>query len=523
MPADGRGGRSPFPSFFMGGFECSTAILPDGRRLDVIAASQHDAQVASDYRLLREAGLLTVREAVRWPLAERGGDVDLSSLVPMVRALREEGLTAIWDLFHYGYPEDVDLFSHEFPARFAAYCGRVAAFLARELPPPRFYTPINEISYFSYAAGEAGLFAPFARGRGTELKRQLVRAALSAFTAIRRADSSARFVQVDPLIHLVPPCDGPDLAPAVVRFNREVVFQTWLMLSGRAEPELGGSEEALDIVGLNLYRLCQWEYERPGRFLEPSDARWTPVREMLRDAWERLGHPLIIAETGENGPRRPGWLRYLVEEVQAAREMGVPIWGLCWYPAVSCPDWHDPTSIFPAGLWDVVPVGSALERVPVDPLLGELQAARRGLAEPEGPGTTAVLPSSSLKAPCPATGVTDLRPANARRCREMAEGFGWELLAAGERTATTCYTFRPGQCVSVREYAGVETVVCVLEGDALLFDWNRSLPLTVGDVIVIPEGSPFGLGNAGSVTCRILQVCTPRPWSGDTRGPAGVI
>src|SRR5262249_18761453 len=83
---------SLFPSFFIGGFECSMPTLPDGRRLDQIAASQHDIQCAGDYRLLRDAGLLAVREAVRWPLVDRGGRLDFTSLAPCVRALREVGL-----------------------------------------------------------------------------------------------------------------------------------------------------------------------------------------------------------------------------------------------------------------------------------------------------------------------------------------------------------------------------------------------------------------------------------------------
>ncbi|HEU4754155.1 MAG TPA: hypothetical protein VFU47_13680 [Armatimonadota bacterium] len=41
---------SLFPGFFMGGFECSTAILPDGRRLDVLAAPQHDRKYREDLR-----------------------------------------------------------------------------------------------------------------------------------------------------------------------------------------------------------------------------------------------------------------------------------------------------------------------------------------------------------------------------------------------------------------------------------------------------------------------------------------
>ena len=80
----------------------------------------------------------------------------------------------------------------------------------------------------------------------------------------------------------------------------------------------------------------------------------------LADAWQRLGVPLIIGETGELGPNRAGWLRYLLGEVELARNAGVPVLGVCWYPIVSTPDWQDPTTLFAGGWWDSVASGSRL-------------------------------------------------------------------------------------------------------------------------------------------------------------------
>ena len=36
----------------------------------------------------------------------------------------------IWDLFHYGYPEDLDPFDKVFTARFADYCRATARYIA---------------------------------------------------------------------------------------------------------------------------------------------------------------------------------------------------------------------------------------------------------------------------------------------------------------------------------------------------------------------------------------------------------
>ena len=60
-----------FRSFWMGGFEGSCHRY-QGRQLDLVAASGHAAQVGVDYGLLAGAGVLTVRDAVRWHLVEAG-------------------------------------------------------------------------------------------------------------------------------------------------------------------------------------------------------------------------------------------------------------------------------------------------------------------------------------------------------------------------------------------------------------------------------------------------------------------
>jgi hypothetical protein len=45
-------GPEVFQTFIQGGWECSTHVRYDGRRLDVIAATEHDAHAEADYRQL---------------------------------------------------------------------------------------------------------------------------------------------------------------------------------------------------------------------------------------------------------------------------------------------------------------------------------------------------------------------------------------------------------------------------------------------------------------------------------------
>ena len=63
---------SLFNSFWLGGFESACHINGSGKRLDMIAVTQHDVQVERDYARVGETGISSVREAVRWHLIEHG-------------------------------------------------------------------------------------------------------------------------------------------------------------------------------------------------------------------------------------------------------------------------------------------------------------------------------------------------------------------------------------------------------------------------------------------------------------------
>ena len=119
-----------FRSFFFAGFEGTTTSNLHHQWIDQIAATQHDRQADADYRRLREVGLHAARESIRWPLVDQRGRHDFSSARPFIEASRRHGIEVIWDLFHYGYPRDLDPFSEEFVARFAAYCQGAARFIS---------------------------------------------------------------------------------------------------------------------------------------------------------------------------------------------------------------------------------------------------------------------------------------------------------------------------------------------------------------------------------------------------------
>jgi len=329
-----------FKSFLQGGFECSShRRAHDRRRLDVIAATGHDVQAAADYACLADFGMVTVRDGLRWHLIEqRPGTYDWASLDHQLAAAREVGTEVIWDLMHYGWPDDIDIWSPQFPDRFAAFAAAAADYIAPRSSGRRFYAPINEISFLSWGGGDVGYLNPFGHGRGFELKVQLVRASVAAMKAIRRADPAARFVHPEPLINIVTHGERPEEAGAA-EGHRQAQFQAWDMIAGRAWPLLGGEAGLLDIIGVNYYSNNQWVHGGPP--LSRGDPDYRPFRHMLAEVYARYGRPLFVAETGIEGDDRASWFAYICDDVNEARRRGVPVEGICLYPILDHPGWDD--------------------------------------------------------------------------------------------------------------------------------------------------------------------------------------
>lgn len=267
----------------------------------------------------------------------------------MLRASERAGIQVIWDLCHYGWPDHIDIFAPEFVDRFAAFARATARVVRSESDDELWFAPVNEISFFSWAGGQAGILPPFVTGRGDELKEQLVRANIAGIEAIRDVAPSARFVQADPFVNIVSNESESPEVQAEARRYRKAQFQGWDMIAGSYKPELGGNPKYLDIIGGNYYVHNQWEYG--GSFIERTDPRYRPLHNILDEVWNRYRRPLFLAETGIEDDRRPEWLRYICDEVVAALWNGVPIEGICLYPIVNHPGWADDRHC-QNGLWD---------------------------------------------------------------------------------------------------------------------------------------------------------------------------
>ncbi|AHF73654.1 beta-glucosidase/6-phospho-beta- glucosidase/beta- galactosidase [Candidatus Sodalis pierantonius str. SOPE] len=378
-------GPSLFQSFFQASFDCSTEWRGDGRRLDIIHSSGHEMLAAKDYAQLADCRLTTVRDGLRWHLIETTpGQYDWSSFLPMLHSAQANGLQVIWDLCHFGWPDHLDIWQPAFVDGFARFAGAAAALGRAEGVVQPIYTPINAVSFWSWAGGDMASIAPMASGQGKALKQQLVRASLAAMAALRAVDPTTRFLQPEPVVHINAPAGKPELEQAAEALRLRQ-FEVWDMLCGREMPALGGGEEWLDIIGVGYRPGNQWFYH--GETIALDDGHYRPFATILQEVWQRYQRPLLIDETGAEEKMRVPWARYIFEQAVQAH---VAVEGICHYPIADYRSWseekHRPFGLL--GMQDVNGCRSIYEPLALE--LRDQQIRLAGLLKDAEPGNQAV-------------------------------------------------------------------------------------------------------------------------------------
>ena len=297
-------GGPPLRSFWMGGFEGADHVNGGGHALDMARANGHVERAAQDYQAAAALGLRTVRESVGWRVSETApGCLHVERLLRLARAAQDSGVQVLWTLMHYGTPPWVSLHHDDFVDRFARFSFKVARALARWHPEePPIYTPINEIGFLAWAATTSELLQTDAAGQaaradgrsvesGYRLKRRLVRGVIAAMDAIRAADPRARFMHVEPVVHVAAPVGEPDYEPLANQIGA-YQWQVFDMLCGREAPEPGGGPGALDLIGKR--RLARKRDADPSPSCSPTagsvtSGPWSSPRPAMWAVAARLG------------------------------------------------------------------------------------------------------------------------------------------------------------------------------------------------------------------------------------------
>ncbi|MGI8961156.1 MAG: hypothetical protein ACR2IV_15595 [Bryobacteraceae bacterium] len=328
-----------FRSFIQAGFECSTHKLRTGRRLDLLASTQHDRFAREDYRRLQALSIKTIRVGARWHLIEASpGRYAFDSLAVILDAASEADVEVLLDLLHFGWPDHVDIFGPRFVPKFAEYTWALTQFLKARGESYNMFAPVNEISFLSWAGADKGAIHPCVIGRGSELKHKLVRAGIASSDVLRDELPKCRLISPEPIIHIVgnPAIEGDAIEAEAYSMAQ---FQAWDMLCGKLAPELGGAAQYLDVIGLNFYEQNEWVHN--SKTLSRDDPRYRPLHQLIQDVWTRYRRPMFISETGTEDGKRADWFNYVCDEVRTALKSGIPVQGICLYPILNHPGWDN--------------------------------------------------------------------------------------------------------------------------------------------------------------------------------------
>ena len=361
--------NNPFQSFWWAGFECTDQQNCFGNRVDFLSITGHIQEIESDYQRLEPFGIGAVREGIQWSRVEKKAyQYDWSLVADMLTVGKRQGIQQIWDLCHFGYPDDLTPLHPMFARRFAALCRSFVQFYRDRYPDDELIvTPINEVSFISWLGGDARGTSPYCTKQGWEVKLGLMRAYIEGVAAMREIDPGIRILTTEPLVHIVPPLNATRKQILEAKQADENQFQAVDMLAGYIAPELGGSPDYLDILGFNYYYNNQWvsDYSLYLPWADPiPDPRWLPLRQLLMKAYLRYKKPIALTETSHPGEHRPQWITMIGQECLAAIQAGVPLWGVCLYPIIDRPDWDHTNQWHQSGLWDadlsVTPPGRVL-------------------------------------------------------------------------------------------------------------------------------------------------------------------
>jgi hypothetical protein len=359
--------KNPFQSFWIAGYECTDQLNAFGNRVDFLNLTGHLQLLEQDYKNLSLFQMSTVREGIRWSQIEKTPyHYDWSVVEAMITTAKDNHIQQVWDLCHFGFPDDLTPLHPMFARRFAALCKAFVNFYRNiDAFSELIITPINEVSFLAWLGGDVRGTSPFCVGQGWNVKYHLMKAYIEGVEALKEADPSVRILTTEPLVNIVPALNATPQEILDTNALNQDQFQITDMLSGRMCPELRGKPEYLDILGYNYYFNNQWIHNAGvNEFLDWKkninisannplyDPSYMALHKLLDNAYQRYPCPIVLTETSHPKEDRPLWIEMITQECSLTISSGIPLWGVCWYPILNRPDWDHLEHWHYSGIWD---------------------------------------------------------------------------------------------------------------------------------------------------------------------------
>ena len=350
--------KNPFQSFLMAGFECADHQNAFGERVDLIKLTGHDRFIDQDYQRLTEVGITTIREGIRWSHVEKMPFVyDWTQVEEIIINAKNYGIQVIWDICHFGFPDDLTPLHPMFARRFSHLC-RAFVLKYRNLVPDGelIVTPINEVSFLSWLGGDAKGTSPYCVNQGWEVKYMLMKAYIEGIEMMKGIDPSIKIMTTEPLVNIISQDPSDPISVLEATAKNQEQFQVLDILTGKLCPELRGKPEYLDIIGVNFYYDNQWTLP-DHQFIPwnetPANPYWRSLHSLMEEVFVNYGRPIVLSETSIPEDNRHDWLKMISEECISILQSGLPLYGCCIYPIIDRPDWDFPEVWHHSGLWDI--------------------------------------------------------------------------------------------------------------------------------------------------------------------------
>jgi len=339
----------------IGAFE--STYLPRHDR-DIFESTAHDVQWKQDLQLLTECGVSRLRYPVRWHRVEaEEGVFNWQDTDKVLHYLRDNGFRPIVDLVHHtSYPRWME--GGFADPRFRTAYLRYTEEFARRYPWVQEYTLFNEPFSTLFLTGHEAIWPPYHKGLDNFVSQILnvLPAVAEASRAYAELLPGAKHVWVDTCEHHTGAGAGGSAYATMANERRFLVLDSFLgKYDGKGYDPDGPMAELLrdagggklqdlepgriDVLGLDYYAHCQWHFDDKGGSTPTPYP--LPLAQQIYLYWDRYRLPCLLTETNVRGRTsdRATWFKYVLEQCERARQMGVPLEGLCWFPVIDSTDW----------------------------------------------------------------------------------------------------------------------------------------------------------------------------------------